>query len=110
MMKTSIVLFVFAALGSMSAFGAEYKGVISDAMCGKKHAAASLEDQACVKKCVKGPGDAVLITTDNQVLKIEQHSFNKVKSHLGKEVNIRGKVNGDTLTVDSVSTESSATD
>jgi hypothetical protein len=100
-MKNAAIAFAFAALAS-TAFGADFKGVISDAMCGKKHTAASLEDQACVKKCIKGPDDAVLITTDNQVLKIDPASFSKVKTHLGQEVLIRGKVTGDTLTIDSI--------
>jgi hypothetical protein len=100
--KKVFTVLAFAALGSMSAFGAEFKGTISDAMCGAKHIDSAAADQACVKKCVKGPGDAVLITADSKILKIDEASFDKIKPHLGHKVIIQGKVSGDTLTVDSV--------
>jgi hypothetical protein len=100
--KKVFTVLAFAAVCSMSAFGAEFKGTISDAMCGAKHIAASADDQACVKKCVKGPGDAVLITSDNMVLKIDDASFDKIKPHLGHKVTIQGKVTDGKLMVDSV--------
>jgi hypothetical protein len=100
--KKVFTVLAFAAVGSMSAFGAEFKGTVADAMCNVKHIAATADDQACVKKCVKGPGDVVLITPDSKVLKIDEASFDKIKPHLGHKVTIQGKVNGDVLTVDSV--------
>jgi len=43
--EKSITVLAFAALGSMSAFGAEFKGTVADAMCNVKHIAATADDQ-----------------------------------------------------------------
>jgi hypothetical protein len=100
--KKLFVVLAFAAISSMTAFAAEFKGVISDSTCGVKHTAASAADMACVKKCVKSPSDAVFITSDNKILKIDEASAGKVMPHLGHKVIITGKVTGDTLTIDSI--------
>jgi hypothetical protein len=100
--KKLFVVLAFAAISSMTAFAAEFKGVISDSTCGVKHTAASAADMACVKKCVTSPSDAVFITSDNKILKIDEASATKVMPHLGHKVIITGKVTGDTLTIDSI--------
>jgi tetratricopeptide (TPR) repeat protein len=69
--KKVFVVLAFAALGSMTAFAAEWTGTISDAMCGAKHADASKDSMECVQKCVKGGQAAVFVTSDNKVLKID---------------------------------------
>lgn len=66
----------------MSAYAAEWKGVICDSMCGAKHADASEKSMACVKKCVKGGDEAVFITSDDKVLQIDNDSQAKVMPHL----------------------------
>ena len=98
-MKKAFVLF---ALVSMSAFAAEFSGTVSDAHCGAKHIAATKADQACAQKCVKGGADAVLVTSDSKVLKIDAASKEKIMPFLGKKVTIDGSLNGDSLTVESV--------
>ena len=89
----------FLAL-ALSAVAAEWKGTISDAGCGKKHADASEKSQACVKKCVGGGAAAVFVTEDGTVLKI--HNADAVKDHLGHKVTVTGKLDGDSVHVDSV--------
>ena len=90
-------------LGTMSAYAAEWKGVISDAMCGAKHADASDKSIACVKKCVKGGSDAVLITPDNQVVTIDKDSQEKVAPMLGQKVTVTGTLANGNLKIDSIS-------
>ena len=93
--------FVFvASMFAMTAFAGEWTGTISDAKCAAKHADASEKSMACVKSCVKGGAKAVFITADGKVLNIANQS--EVAEHLGHKVTVTGKVDGDTLTVDSV--------
>ena len=98
-MKKLGVTFLLCAAGM---FAAEYKGVISDSHCGKAHAEASAKAEQCVSGCIKKGGEAVLVSGD-QVIKLDAASKDKVKDFYGKAVTINGTMNGDTLTVDSVS-------
>ena len=91
--------FAFVALFAVSAFAAEWKGTISDSKCGAAHADASEKSMKCVNGCVKGGQKAVLVT-DGKVLKIANQD--KVAEHLGHKVTLSGKLDGDTVTVDSV--------
>jgi len=95
-MKKALVL---SSLFALSAFAAEWTGAISEAGCGAKHAAGTEKDVACVTKCVKG-GAAPVFVTDGKVLKIA--NADKVTDHLGHKVTIAGKLDGDTVTIDSV--------
>jgi len=100
--KKVMTVLAFAALSSMTALAAEWTGTISDAMCGMKHADASKESIECVQKCVKGGQPAVFVTSDNKILKIDPASMKQVTPHLGHKVTVTGKVDGDTLKIDSI--------
>ena len=89
-----------SSLFAMTVFAGEWTGTISDAKCGAKHVDASEKSQACVKGCVKGGAKAVFVTADGKVLNIANQD--QVADHLGHKVTVTGKVDGDTLTVDSV--------
>jgi hypothetical protein len=91
--------FAFIALFAVSAFAADYKGTVSDAKCGAAHADASEKSTKCVQGCVKGGQKAVFVS-DGKVLQIANQD--KVAAHLGHKVTISGKLEGETLTVDSV--------
>ncbi|HYZ85572.1 MAG TPA: DUF5818 domain-containing protein [Bryobacteraceae bacterium] len=94
-------LVLASALFGTALFAAEYKGVISDAGCGAKHADASEKAMKCVEGCVKGKGAApVLVTEEGKVLKISDKE--KVMAHLGHKVVVDGKVSGDTIDIASV--------
>jgi hypothetical protein len=97
-MKKIAVLSLFA----LSAFAAEWTGTISDAGCGAKHAAASEKDMKCVQGCVKGKGAAPVFVVGDKVLKFDEASKAKVMDHLGHKVTITGKLDGETITVESV--------
>ena len=91
--------FAFVALFAVSAFAAEWKGTISDSKCGAAHADASEKSMKCVNACLKGGQKAVLVT-DGKVLKIANQD--KVAEHLGHKVTLSGKLDGDTVTVETV--------
>lgn len=99
MKKLMLGAFGVAALFAMSATAEELKGTISDAKCAKAHADASEKSMKCVQGCVKG-GMAPVFVVGDTVYKIK--NADKVMDHLGHKVTIAGKVDGDTITVDSV--------
>ncbi|MEZ5351216.1 MAG: hypothetical protein R2762_01140 [Bryobacteraceae bacterium] len=81
------------ALFAVSAFGAKFEGVISDAKC--KHADAS--KAGCITKCIDGGTDAVLLSGDKVfTLKGDKEEF---KKHAGHTVTINGKADGDSIEV-----------
>ena len=91
--------FAFVALFAACAFAGEWKGTISDAKCGAAHADASEKSMKCVNGCVKGGQKAVFVS-DGKVIQIANQDA--VKEHLGHKVTVTGKMEGDTVTVDSV--------
>lgn len=94
--------FAMLSLFAMSAFAAEWSGTISDAGCGAKHADASEKSMKCVQGCVKGKGAAPVFVVGDKVLKIDEASKEKVMAHLGHKVTIMGKLDGETVTIDSI--------
>ena len=98
MKKILAVSLLFGA----SAMAATMTGVISDSMCGAKHA--DKLNAACVKKCVEG-GAAAVFVSNGKVYKIADASKDKVSDHLGQKVKVQGSVEGDTVTIESVSAE-----
>ena len=99
-MKKLFAISALAALGSMSAFAGEWSGVIADSKC--KHTDGTEKSIACTQSCVKKGADAVFVTSDDKVLKIDKASMEKVTPHLGHKVTVTGKVEGETLTIDSI--------
>jgi hypothetical protein len=99
-MKKVLATFALMAIGSLSAFAGEWSGYIADSKC--KHTDGTAAHIACTEKCIKGGADAVFVTSDDKVLKIDKASMDKVTPHFGHKVTVTGKVNGDTLTVDTI--------
>ncbi len=87
------------ALAGISAFGAEITGFVGDSSCGAKHANASDSSAACAKKCLNGGSEAVLVTKDGKVYKIDSGSQAKAKAFAGKTVTVNGDVSGDTVKI-----------
>lgn len=92
------LMFAFS-LFAASTFAAEWTGTVSDAKCAAKHADASEKSMACVNACVKG-GQAPVLVVDGKVYKIDNKD--KVTEHLGHKVTVSGKLEGETITIDSV--------
>ncbi len=99
-MKKFLAASALMAFGSLSAFAGEWTGYIADSKC--KHVDGTEAHVACTEKCIKGGADAVFVTADNKVYKIDAASRDKVAPHYGHKVTVTGKVDGDTLRVDSV--------
>jgi hypothetical protein len=98
-MKKLVGLF---ALAGISAFGAEITGFVGDSSCGAKHADASESSAACAKKCLTGGAQAVLVTKEGKVYKIDGASQTKAKEFAGKTVTVSGDVSGDSVKIDSI--------
>lgn len=101
MKKFLLVSAAAAGLASVSAFGEQLTGYVSDSHCGKAHNKVSEANTACVKKCVGGGSDPVLVS-NGKVMKFDPGSKDKVSAHLGEEVKIDGTVQGDVITVSSI--------
>ena len=73
-----------------------WTGYVSDAKCGAK------VDAACAKKCADAGEARVFVNdSDKSVLKVANQD--SLKGHEGHHVKVQGSVEGDTLTVASVS-------
>ena len=94
-MKKILVLSAFAAV---SAFAADYTGTIMDAACSTKEAMKG--NAECAASCIKRGQPAVLVSEDGKIYKIKEQD--KVTAHAGHKVTITGKLDGETLSVESV--------
>ena len=97
MKKVAMFAVLALSLFAISAVAAEWTGAISEAGCGLKHANGGGEK--CVTSCVKR-GAAPVFVTDGKVIKIA--NADKVMDHLGKKVVVNGKLDGDTVTIDTI--------
>jgi hypothetical protein len=97
-MKTITAVALMTLGLAASGLAAEYKGFVEDQACSKK--AEMKGDAECAQKCIKGGSPAVLVTEDGKIFKIANQD--KIVAMAGKNVTVMGKLNGDTLTVDSV--------
>jgi hypothetical protein len=98
-MRRSIGLLVLGASLSLSGWAESLDGYIVDQSCaGQK---AMWDDAACTARCVKGSIKVVLVTEDGTVYKIANQDKIKPEAY-GKKVTVSGKMEGDTITVDSV--------
>ena len=98
---TKKVMMVVAALlifGCL-AWADTFVGVVSDSMCGAKHSHASAAAAECVKKCVAGGSQYVLVSK-GQVYKVDQQD--KFAPYAGHMVRVEGSMSGDSITVSSV--------
>ena len=94
---------VFAGFGlmaalSLSAMAADVTGYIIDQSCAGK--AAMKGNVQCAESCLKKGSPAVLVTDEGKVYKFTDQA--KVVDHAGQKVTVTGKVDGETITVDSV--------
>ena len=98
-MKKVAVVMVFAFVLSGLAVAADVTGWVTDAACASKGRAGA-DHAACAQKCAAKGGDLALVTDDKKVVKI--HNKDAVKDHVGAKVTATGKVEGDSIHIDSV--------
>jgi len=110
--KKFIAVLALSALACAAAMAGEMTGYISDTKCAAEHAKATTASgwihpkvfESCAKMCVKDGSEAVFLTEDNKVVKIDADSMDKIMPHLGHKVKLNGKVENGKLKVESVST------
>lgn len=99
-MKKFALTFVGVSMLAFTASAAEMTGYISDAKCAKDVAKVESDAHAgCAQGCAK-KGSALVFVSGGKVYKVDDQA--KVQDHAGHKVTITGKVDGDTLKVDSV--------
>ena len=94
---------LFVSGVSLSAATMTIKGTVADAMCGAKHMMPT-DAAKCTRECVKKGSDYALITNEGKVytLKADDAAKMKLDARAGKTAEVRGDVNGTTVTVASV--------
>ena len=111
-MKT-LLLAALLAIASTSAFAGEMTGYISDTRCATEHSKSQTSAEwihpkvfeTCAVQCVKDEHSTpIFLTADNKVVKIDPASLPKALEHLGHKVEVTGKIEGDTLKIESIST------
>jgi hypothetical protein len=86
------------ALCASSALAADVTGYIVDKNCASKKE--MIGDEACAKRCIGRGTAAVIATDDGKIYAISNQD--KVKEMAGKKVNVSGKMEGDSITVDKI--------
>jgi hypothetical protein len=86
------------ALCAFSAMAADVTGYIVDKNCSTKKE--MLGDEACAKRCMGRGSPAVIATDDGKIFSISNQD--KVKEMAGKKVTVTGKMDGDSITVDTI--------
>lgn len=96
-MKRTITACLFSlSLLAATAAAEQFTGVIT---CGKcKHTDAKAAD--CAKDCIKNGVPAILVTSDKKVYKIANPD--KIGDNVNLKVTVEGSLDGETLTLDSV--------
>jgi hypothetical protein len=99
-------LAVAALLGAATMFGQAsgsqktLTGVVSDSMCGTNHMAKNMNPADCLRMCVK-KGTKYALVVGKDVYTLEGHEADLDK-YAAQTVAVKGTVNGQTMTVDSV--------
>jgi hypothetical protein len=103
MKKILLLTFAVLVFGSLSFAGTKtITGVVSDSHCGLKHSAVG--NEGCIEHCVAGGASYVLVS-DGKVYQLD--SQDKFKSLGGKNVEVKGKLKGDSIQVKSVAEKTS---
>ncbi len=76
-------------------------GFVSDARCGAMHSSPSVDATRCMQKCMR-EGSPPVIVTGGKVYKVKGHAAD-VAEYIGQYVTVQGAVDGDTVTVTSIS-------
>jgi hypothetical protein len=94
----AVALVSLLATASFAGDATTVNGWISDSKCGAKGANAGAE--ACTKKCLESGASLVVVTDkDQKVLTVKNPDA--LKGHEGHHVAVTGKVDGDSIQVDS---------
>ena len=101
--KTKLTAVLMLSLsGAFAVFAQQQSltGVVTDSMCGATHMAKDKTPAECTQMCVKD-GMKYALAADKKLYTLEGHEADLAKL-AGQKVKVTGTVNGDTLTVASV--------
>jgi hypothetical protein len=99
-MRRSIRLLVLGSSFTLCGWAESLDGYIVDRGCaGQK---AMWDDAPCTARCAQGNIKLVLVTEDGTVYQIANQEKVKSENYYGKKITVSGKMQGDTITVDSV--------
>jgi hypothetical protein len=98
---STLLLFATLFVGSALAQSSQtITGTVTDAMCGAHHMMEGKTPAECTRACVKGGSDFALASGDKvYILKGDKSQLDKFA---GQSVTIQGKVDGNTITVNSI--------
>src|SRR6516165_12312918 len=96
-MKRGFALWAVGSALALFAAGADFSGYIIDQTCSSK--ADMKGNEACARKCIKGGSPAVLLT-DAKVYRLDDQA--KAVDHAGHKVKITGKLDGDTIKIETI--------
>jgi hypothetical protein len=100
-MKRGIVFLALLLPLAASGFAADFSGYIIAEACASKSAMKG--NEACARKCIKGGSPAVLLT-DAKVYRLDDQA--KAVDHAGHKVKITGKLDGDTIKIETIQVDS----
>jgi len=101
MKKFVFASFLAVSLCSVAALADEMTGYVSESHCGAAHSSPGAKNTACVKKCLEGGSDPVLVS-NGKVMKFDADSKEKAKAYAGKNVKIDGTMDGDLVKITSI--------
>ena len=99
MKKLAVVGALFFLVAGLS-LAETVTGWVTDAACASKGKFGE-GHKACAQKCAGKGEAAVLVTDDKKVYKI--HNQDSVKDKIGDKITAEGKVDGDSIHIDSIS-------
>ena len=88
------------AIQQIHAASKSIDGIITDAMCGKKHMMPGKTDAECVQECVKS-GSSFALVADDKVYTLTAKP-ETIARFAGKHVHIEGNLKDNTITVTSI--------
>lgn len=99
-MKAAAVFVLGLTFLAGAAFAEEFKGFIADSHCAKPGKTIGADHANCAQACIKKGADAVLAADGGKVYKLSNQA--EAKKHAGHKVTVTGKLEGDTIKVESI--------
>jgi len=97
---TAVLALGFTATFAKSAQQQSLTGLLTDSMCGATHMAKDKTPAECARMCVKD-GMKYALTVDKKLYTLEGHEA-ELSRLAGQKVVVKGNINGDTVSVQSV--------
>jgi|SRR5579883_1395006 hypothetical protein len=97
---TTIAVFTLGAASLFAQATQTITGTVTDAMCGAHHMMKNATAAECTRACIKQGSDFSLASGDKvYILKGDKSQFDKFA---GQSVTVKGKVNGNSISVSSI--------